>query len=57
MNSFKDWPKKLTLLSAESAAGLEGVQVSFQTSTICSRRPKTPYCLLTLVVFYFNFNA
>lgn len=57
MNSFKDWPKKLTLLSAESAAGLEGVQVSFQNSTICSRRPKTPYCLLTLVVFYFNFNA
>lgn len=57
MISFKEWPKKLTLLSAESAAGLEGEQVSFQNSRICSRHAKTTYCLLKLVVFYFNVNV
>lgn len=57
MNSFKDWPKKLTLLSGESAAGLEGVQVSFQNNKMCSRHAKTTYCLLKLVVFYFNVNV
>lgn len=49
---FQGLPKKLTLLSAESAAGLNRMQASFQNSTIGSRHMKTTYCLFKLLLFY-----
>lgn len=52
MDSFKDWPKKFTLFSAECAAGLDKMQVSFQNGAICSSHMKTTYFLFKLLLFY-----